>query len=101
MAMVIEQGIRPLMAPPIRAPATGPFCVAVTNCRRSQAMGAKPTVLRIGDTPSRSKPSRMTTRPATICNTPWARPMTPVATSTAPSAAAISPTRAYTPIRAP
>jgi hypothetical protein len=42
IAMVIEQGIRPLIAPLMAAPSTGPFCEAVRNCLRSQAIGAKP-----------------------------------------------------------
>ena len=50
MAMVMEQGIMPFTAPLIAAPRTGPFRVAVANSRRSQAAGAKPQALRIGET---------------------------------------------------
>jgi hypothetical protein len=91
IAIVIEHGIRPLIAPPIIAPSTGPRWAACPNCLRNQATGAKPRLLRHGETPSKSRPSRITTMPATICRMPWNLPNCPVATSTAPTAAAITP----------
>ena len=59
IAMVIEQGIRPLIAPLMAAPSTGPFCDAVAKALLNHAIGAKPYVLRIGETPSTAIPGRV------------------------------------------